>query len=557
MAATEPEPTGRRTNEFRVLLLVGLAGLFVLTLAVAAVGVVVWVVATQVPEQEHQADEEGRPAPDAAPGTVPVPPPAPAVKVAKADPRPDPLPPPFVPETSATPAQPKATWKLPPRPDPLPIEPPGITEPTEVTLPGKTEQALLAGGGRFVVLRSSALQAVLVFDVSAGKVVRQIPLPVDEPRALLAAGTTKLLVYLPAAGLLQRYDLTTGRREASAPLPLVPPLSFCMGSSSAGPLVVSGAKGGLTFYDPATFEALNPPSEAGQGRAFGVRVWPSADGRTLGFTGTYGQPSGVGVIRLGPDAVLSHYQHWAPFYVFPGPDGRRVFAGGFPPLTPEVQVAPDAYAVGGMSGHMVNTFLPAAHGPYYLHVHFGDDWGRSYPNLPPEHKLVAVSIHVPGGGNRPLLVVQGTKHVKQDKKQIGVVKAVGVESRLFLVPRAKLLVVVDHTGELLRLIPVDLDAALAKAEFPYLFVTSEPPASATRGGSVEYPVEVKSKSGGVTFAVESGPPGMTISPTGRLAWRVPPDYTGPEVAVIVRIQDRNGAEAYHSFTLRVTDSPAG
>ena len=96
----------------------------------------------------------------------------------------------------------------------------------------------------------------------------------------------------------------------------------------------------------------------------------------------------------------------------------------------------------------------------------------------------------------------------------------------------------------------DLGAALDATGVDYLFVTSSPPRSAERGAAWRYPVEVRSRRGGVKYELTAAPDGMAVSPSGELKWDVPAGFNGTEAPVVLLIRDASGREVYHSFKVR-------
>ena len=60
-------------------------------------------------------------------------------------------------------------------------------------------------------------------------------------------------------------------------------------------------------------------------------------------------------------------------------------------------------------------------------------------------------------------------------------------------------------------------------------------------------MDVKSKSGGLKYKLESGPDGMTISGSGELRWDAPAAQAGKTAPVIVSVKDAAGKELLHSF----------
>src|SRR5262249_28138741 len=103
--------------------------------------------------------------------------------------------------------------------DPPAIQPPELSPRTEaVPLGAPAGDVPAGGGGRYVVLHLPRDRKLAVFDVSAAKVVKHLPVAADKVK--LAAGRDKLLVALADEGLVQRWSLTTLEREATARLPV-------------------------------------------------------------------------------------------------------------------------------------------------------------------------------------------------------------------------------------------------------------------------------------------------------------------------------------------------
>ena len=116
-----------------------------------------------------------------------------------------------------------------------------------------------------------------------------------------------------------------------------------------------------------------------------------------------------------------------------------------------------------------------------------------------------------------------------------------------------MIVVLPPSNDRLVLTPFDVDAALEKSGIDYLLVTTQPTVTARRGEEYVYPVAVKSKKGGVTYRVDSGPPGLSVSPAGEVRWRVPADFKGTTAEVILTVRDAAGQEAFHVFSVRITN----
>src|SRR5262249_12497499 len=85
-----------------------------------------------------------------------------------------------------------------------------------------------------------------------------------------------------------------------------------------------------------------------------------------------------------------------------------------------------------------------------------------------------------------------------------------------------------------------------KAGIDYLFVTSQPPPQAARGQEYVYPIVVKSKKGGVQFALDAGPQGLKITEAGVVRWKVPADLPDGSHDVIVTVRDKTGQGSLHT-----------
>src|SRR5262249_47215031 len=144
--------------------------------------------------------------------------------------------------------------------------------------------------------------------------------------------------------------------------------------------------------------------------------------------------------------------------------------------------------------------LPAVEGTYYMTLGSADGANKG-----------GLSIHMLG--NEPPLLREpnfghGIRFDGWDREEFGTWK------RLFLIPRAKLIVVFPPSNDRLELRRFDIDEALEKSSVDYLVVTSRPPAMAKRGAELTYQLTVKSKKGGVKYELSAAPKGMTLSPDG-------------------------------------------
>src|SRR5262249_10293347 len=119
-----------------------------------------------------------------------------------------------------------------------PLVPRGEKE--EVALSGAVTDVAVGGGGRYLVFHLGEQKKLAVFDVTQGKVVRE--LPVADAVIHFAARGDQLGVGYPHPKLIQIWSLVTFEKERSAPLPVSLTRDdihqVCMGSASPGPLFV-------------------------------------------------------------------------------------------------------------------------------------------------------------------------------------------------------------------------------------------------------------------------------------------------------------------------------
>jgi len=84
----------------------------------------------------------------------------------------------------------------------------------------------------------------------------------------------------------------------------------------------------------------------------------------------------------------------------------------------------------------------------------------------------------------------------------------------------------------------------------YLYVDSVPPPPAKAGTHFHFRLEAASDAASVKFALQSGPPGLTVSKDGVVDW--PSPAQAQDEAVIVLLTNGAGREAYYKFRLATT-----
>jgi hypothetical protein len=326
----------------------------------------------------------------------------------------------------------------------LPIMPPEVKDGhVEVELPGPIKEACVAGGGRYLVFHCPVARKLVVFDVNTLKIEKTISLNSED--VLFAGGMEKLLVIYPEEKVVIRYSLITLKKEDDIALEVRQrPTAASMGSSTAGPLILGGvpsqnnaSKMSLTFIDLETMkEVLIEKTEGefrvGFGTAANMRI--SADGQTLGAWRAQLLPSGLQVARFSGNTIGGTYVQDTVGHVTPGPDGKTIFTekGMFT-------------AKGEQTGRR-EPAVPAVHGSQYL-------------TLVPAPKGIADAKRISiweAGKDEPLKTFDDLPGFdgkrdpfERDNPNLA------LDRRLFLVPDAKLLVVVPPAANKLHVYRVE------------------------------------------------------------------------------------------------------
>jgi S1-C subfamily serine protease len=421
----------------------------------------------------------------------------------------------------------------------------------EVKLPAMIEDVVVAGGGRFLILPMPKLNKIAVFDVKLAKVTQYLSIPPSE--VLVAAGADKLFVVLPEQRIIQRWNLNTLQRELTTTVPVEgTPIGAVMGSASRGPLLMRCTSGGpadteqLVFIDPNTLRALpavnlNKLNMILMSRSLHLRA--SASGEVFGMWASGQSPSGVGVVVLHNNKAEGHYEHTGLGSVVPSSDGQFIFTGGGVLFNQQLRpLSPSGTNV--MNGMRGRALIPAEGQGYYVSLPMNRmpvvvRNGRQSEQQPASLYLV--------GNDQPLTTLPPLDELAALPQEQWTSNDFTVDKRVHFFPTANLLITVPTSNDSLILRKFNVIDALDRSGIDYLFVNSTPITGARKGEGYRYPLEVKSKRGGVSFKIESGPEGMSISPTGVLTWQIPRDAA--DSTVIVTIRDASGQEIFHTFTI--------
>ncbi|AMV22815.1 hypothetical protein VT84_00285 [Gemmata sp. SH-PL17] len=400
-----------------------------------------------------------------------------------------------------------------------------------VKLPERFGAYCLAGGGRFVVFALPAAKQVAVFDVSAARVVKYLPLA--EADALIAGTARHVFVLNPTANVIQRWDLATFEKEATLANPVTGTVARLLAPSAAdGPVFVltkpDGAFGNkLTPLDPVKLLPLKGVEPARFNQPAGIRV--SASGTSVA---AFRKDTNAGSQAFSFDGkkFTGVPIWWGNVYghVCPSPDGNTLYTSA-------------GVAVGGKLTGSAYT-IPAAEGNgFYLSVEVADAPHGS-DTVPSKLKLHLV------GDEKPLA----------DLDRVDLPRGVNVwdrqaitpDERVLFIESARVVLVLPHGEREVEVYKLDPWAPLVKSGRDYLLVTSPPPALAVRGTVFEYAPAVRSKRAGTKLKVDIGPDGMTVA-NGVVSWAVPKDFAEPSVTVALSVTDDAQKTVFQTFELKV------
>jgi hypothetical protein len=407
-----------------------------------------------------------------------------------------------------------------------------------VPLVTSVSDVTVAGAGRYLVLHLTGKKKLAIFDIQAGKVVKE--LPVSEEPYHVAGGANRLVVIYPNAKLIQQYNLATFERDKSQVLPGTLTSDsihqISMGCASAGPLFA---------YLPKEKRTLAVNLDTLETTEVRWSHWAP--------TNAYGPLT----MRTSPDGtwLVGHGGGWAGCEVAMFSEGQQVGSNN---KIEFVSIGPGAFALPSADGRFLFTpwgihnrsltqakvpelkgcyIVPAAEpGPFLALAN--EAYGAN-----PKGMLADGSLTVYSEDRKPLFALRGLEELKTKSD-------LAWEKRIYYYPRAGLLICLDPGKDVLVLRRVSLAEQLEKSDTDYLVVVSRPP-QAKSGAAFSYKLEVLSKKGGVKFKLESGPDGLAVSPAGEVTWKVPAKPNDPDVDVLVTVTDSSGQELFHNFKIEV------
>ncbi|MFO0928797.1 MAG: GYF domain-containing protein [Gemmataceae bacterium] len=411
----------------------------------------------------------------------------------------------------------------------------------EVDLGGEAADAVVGGGGRFLIYHLKAAKKLVVFDVQQGKVVKQLPV-LEEPM-LFAAGARQLAVVYPAQKMLTLWGLESLEKEKTAPLP--PPIAgseighLCMGSASAGPVYC---------YLPATKHTVALDLGKMTARSVNWGHWSptnaygplsmrvSADGNTL--VGRNGGWAGMEMARFKDGKQIEGSDKFAfsmGVFANPSVDGRLML---YPDGVASVAGA-EVQPAKGPPG----TLIPARQPGIFLALQ--GDSVRPDQAINPNPRMPKVDKVALYSDNRAELLTL------TDLDELTAGSPIAWDKIVHYYPRGGLLVTLAENRKVV-LRKVDLTERLAKADLDYLFVLPQP-AVGKPGETFRHRLDIRTRRGKAQVKVAFGPDGLTVTPEGEVVWPIPADFADAEATAMLSVTDATGQEIAHPLRITVSD----
>lgn len=451
------------------------------------------------------------------------------------------------------------------------VEPP--QQPLVAKISGTISDLATGGGGRYLILTLKDTRKLVVFDVNAADIVKEIALASDD--ALTTAGAKSLFIAYPKEKLIERWDLEDLSRQGERlPSPIKATLTnLALGSDSNGPMLAAwrpDPKGNelqstrYSFVDPDTLKvlsfgriladglgAVNASSSHGSFVLFGSNrklghVRASGEGNLFGLWNTEGSPAGVQTLSIrGDGTLLSFYEHNGLNHLAPDPAGTRIYTGLGEALNVEGKALrrPDPRPPFPATAPTIPSSDPA----HYLCVRGLRDmrFGNQQP------ASITASIHAAEDGSS-LFTLTGLDEMKDlNVDESSTQTDFTLEKRFHLVPAAQLLITIPTTNDRLVLRRVDIEKTLEDIGYQSLIVATPTDLHVEAGGVLHHQIEARSPGKGLRYELEKGPQGLTLSSTGAVDWALPNDLPNDVEELVVKMSDSSGRKRSYPIKIHI------
>lgn len=401
----------------------------------------------------------------------------------------------------------------------------------EVGLPAEVTDGKIGGNGRYLLLSLGSLSKIAVFDVREAKVIKYVEL--GNEKSIVAAGLTRFVVVDPDSKSVRRIKLATGEEELRSTFDtsIEQVISVGMGAAAEGPVYMearlssTGRSSSSSRSSSRQFFAVDLNSMKSRPltgypslSSSGNRMFVSAQGDVVGlgsdrsFRVRDGYLEAIPNLTNASSSVNNYSLEGDGFFA----NNKRYYFNG--------EVTPAVERTSAMLGSCYQPNL------WYAATYAGSS------------RPLSVGFHI---GSEAVPAAEIQVKVTENSSNTSSIEN---SFRLSYCPAEKTLTFLTRSPPGVSVKRFDLAAAVANTPLDFLAVESAPPGTFYWGRPLSYQLKVFSNRGGVKYRLESGPPGMKISPAGLLEWLPPPDAESTQ-SVIVAISDAKDKQILHSFKL--------
>lgn len=473
-----------------------------------------------------------------------------------------------------------------------PLGRPAPAKEDRIKLPGPAESLAIAGSGRYLLVKCAGQPGLSLYDAQDGSLKA---VEVGATRDGFAAGGDVAVIYSRDTGVIRSVDLKTRKTIKTAelldakkkPLPIG---RIAMGAARGDRAVLwidDLDAGGLAELNVATLKLTRVKGSAGMkpveipepmiGTRREIREMkgppppvaeiptdPSLSCAVACLRNSPVQyasrPKSGGALALRPEVPDGRLLYGAEIghtspggYFALGADGRVYTAWGYFGPQEKFFRPRDTPATGAPRRVPSASLVPALDGGLFAAVYFDGrvnvlsgengeaigaldpfpDWGPPKGDSEIEQQTLGRETLPPGAHREVRRTGLGLDRRIVLAPKLGHVLYLTLDNKT-VVRRdfdPKALRRVNTSGESFRVASAARDSALAGAAYGYSIV-------------------VAGARGKVTYKLLESPPGMTISPTGKLAWKAPAGRVAP-AKVKVEIADESGEPIVHEFSIRM------
>jgi hypothetical protein len=397
-----------------------------------------------------------------------------------------------------------------------------------------------------------------VVDIAQRAIAGYVKLPATD--TLVAGGRHLFVMAMPKMNLIETWSLADRTRIRRSTIPVPGDVKgICMGAGSNGPLLIgsyTGASPDTSFVDPVYMTPLGLEGEnichLDNAPYFGSGLWASDSGTVFSFWRTQESNTGrllpkVYVCQVGNGtAPWQGKREWHTRTALPGPRGDYVFTMELGMVrTGQIATAEPR------RGEFFSAF-PSSHPAYYFA--FVPEVPETRGKQSEDDKIpYQISIYAKGNPapiHTPPAYEELWWPVQRDFSYWGFART--FSQRYHLVPQLGVLAVLNREKPQIVFHPLDIEKLVRAQEPGILVVDSVPPRKAQRGTTFRYQLHALSPTPQISYRLDSGPPGMSISPDGEITWPIP---FAQETArtIIVCVSAATGQRVLHTFSLELTE----